>query len=82
MTMTTKHSEQLKIAAQKAGIIDLDALALADMNKDDGTARSADELVAALKQAKPHLFRPKMARDMSRAERENFLKEHKRKFNL
>jgi hypothetical protein len=73
--MTTKQ-EQLKAAALRAGLIDLDALAL--MSKDDGT-KSADELVAA-KAAKPHLFQPKKAKDMSETERQEWLREHKRRF--
>jgi hypothetical protein len=78
----TTYSEQLKAAALRAGIVDLDALVLADLSRDDGTAKAADELVAEFKQSKPHMFKPKMARDMSLAERETFLREHKRKFNL
>jgi hypothetical protein len=78
----TTISEQLKIAALRGGMIDPDDVALADTSKHDGTAERADQLVAALKAEKPHLFRPKMARDMSQQERETFLRNHKRKFNL
>jgi hypothetical protein len=67
-------------AAQKAGLIDPDALALADMSRDDGTTKTADELIAKLKQDKPHLFKPKMAKDMTESERQAWWKEHKRKF--
>jgi hypothetical protein len=61
-------SEALKVAAQKAGIVDVDALALADLSRDDGTAEGAAELVASLKLAKPFLFSPK-AKDMNKTER-------------
>ena len=52
---------ELKVAAQKAGMIDLDGLKLADLSKvtleDDGvTVKGADELMTALKEAKPYLF--------------------------
>ena len=49
-------SEVLKAVALKAGLIDPDALVFTDLTKDDGTVKGADELVAALKEAKPHLF--------------------------
>jgi ribosomal protein L29 len=59
---------ELKVAAQKARLIDLDWLKLVDMSKvtleDDGTVKGADELMAALKEAKPYLF-GKHARDMT-----------------
>jgi hypothetical protein len=82
MTTMTTYSEQLKLAATGAGLIDLDTLALADLSRDDGTARGAAELISKFKTDKPHLFKPKMAKDMSEAERQAFLKEHHRKFNL
>ena len=52
---------ELKVAAQKAGMIDLDGLKLADVSKvtleDDGvTVKGADELMVALKESKPYLF--------------------------
>jgi len=51
---------ELKVAAQKAGMIDLDGLKLADVSKvtleADGTVKGADELMTALKEAKPYLF--------------------------
>lgn len=94
---------ELKVAAQKAGMIDLDGLKLADISKvtleADGTVKGADELMTALKEAKPYLFgqvtkgtsspnppptpgdnQPKLAKDMTEAERAAFLAEHKRKF--
>jgi hypothetical protein len=65
----TTYSEQLRAAAQKAGIIDIDALALAaDLAKDNGTPEAAAELVTSLKLAKPFLFSPK-AKDMNKTER-------------
>jgi hypothetical protein len=78
--MTTYSEQFLKAAAMKAGIHDLDALALADLSRDDGTARGADELIAALKQAKPHLFKPKKMKDMTQAEQDAWWKEHARRF--
>jgi hypothetical protein len=71
-------SEVLKAAAKRAGIVDLDALALADTSKDDGSIANADAIVAALREAKPFLFPPKMARDMSEAERSEALAAIKR----
>jgi hypothetical protein len=68
----------LKVAAQRARLIDLDWLKLVDMTKvtleDDGTVKGADELMIALKEAKPYLF-GKHARDMSEAERAEALAE-------
>jgi hypothetical protein len=65
-------ARRLKVVAQKAGMIDLDALKLADVTKvtleDDGTVKGADELMTALKEAKPYLF-GKMAREMSDTEK-------------
>jgi uncharacterized membrane protein YqiK len=53
------HSE-LRVFAIKAGMVDLDGLKLADVSKitleDDGTVKGAEELMAALKEAKPYLF--------------------------
>jgi hypothetical protein len=51
-------------------MIDLDWLKLVDMTKvtlePDGTVKGADELMTALKEAKPYLF-GKHARDMTNA---------------
>lgn len=51
---------EMKAAALKAGMIDLDGLKLADLSKiklkDDGSIEGADELLTALKEAKPYLF--------------------------
>jgi Phage minor structural protein GP20 len=51
---------ELKAAAVKAGMIDLDGLKLADLSKvklgDDGEVVGADELMASLKKSKPYLF--------------------------
>lgn len=51
---------ELKLAAQKAGMIDMDGLKLADVSKvtleEDGSVKGADELMVALKEAKPYLF--------------------------
>ena len=51
---------EMKAAALKAGMVDLDGLKLADLSKvkllDDGSVEGADELMAALKEAKPYLF--------------------------
>jgi len=77
---------RLEVAAQKAGIIDLDALALADMSKvtleANGEVKGAEELMIALKEAKPYLFQQKKAKDMTPAEREAWWKEHKRRPKL
>jgi hypothetical protein len=57
-----KHTrdEALKVAAQKAGMIDLDGLKLADMSKvtleDNGTVKGVDELIAALKERGETIF--------------------------
>jgi hypothetical protein len=61
-------SEALKVAATKAGLIDLDALALADLSADDGSVEAAAELISRLKADKPFLF-PKKAADMTPEER-------------
>jgi hypothetical protein len=68
-------SEILEVAARKAGLIDLDWLKLVD-GKDDGT-KGADEVIAALREAKPYLFQPK-ARDMTPEQRATKLAEIKR----
>jgi hypothetical protein len=72
---------KMKVAAQRAGMIDLDALKLADTSKvtleADGTVKGADELMTALKEAKPYLF-GKHVRDMSLEEQAAALKELKR----
>lgn len=94
---------ELKAAAVKAGMIDLDGLKLADMSKvklgESGEVEGADALMAAMKEAKPYLFgavrggtsdpsappprnpaEPKAAKDMTPAEREAYLKEHRKKY--
>lgn len=52
---------ELKAAAIKAGMIDLDGLKLADLSKvslsDDGEVKGAEELMASLKEGKPYLFK-------------------------
>jgi len=51
---------ELKAAALKAGMVDLDGLKLADLTKvklnDAGEVEGADELMEAMKKAKPYLF--------------------------
>jgi len=51
---------ELKVAAKDAGLIDLDALKLADLTKvvlkDDGTIEGVDTLFKGLKETKPYLF--------------------------
>jgi hypothetical protein len=52
---------ELKAAALKAGMVDLDGLKLADLSKvklndETGEVEGADELMAAMKEAKPYLF--------------------------
>jgi hypothetical protein len=51
---------ELRLAAAKAGIIDLDGLKLLDVSKvtikDDGTVAGADELIGQAKKDKPYLF--------------------------
>jgi hypothetical protein len=51
---------ELKAAAIKAGMVDLDGLKLADLSKvklnDQGEVEGADELMDAMKKAKPYLF--------------------------
>lgn len=51
---------ELKAAALKAGMIDIDGLKLADLSKvtlkDDGTLDGADALMNDLKKDKPYLF--------------------------
>jgi hypothetical protein len=94
---------ELKVAAQKAGMIDLDVLKLVDLTSvkltEAGEVEGADALMTKLKEDKPHFFgnpvkgssnpnpppnpgdkNPKMAKDMTQAERDAFLKEHKKKF--
>jgi hypothetical protein len=50
----------LRAKAVAAGIVDADALALADMSKltvgADGAVTGADEIIAGLREAKPYLF--------------------------
>ena len=94
---------EMKAAAIKAGMIDLDGLKLADFTRvklgENGEVEGADALIAALKEAKPYLFdavrsgtsdpaappprnpsEPKKAKDMTKAERDAFLEEHRKKF--
>lgn len=51
---------ELRTAAIRAGMIDLDGLKLLDISaialQDDGTVSGADELMDAAKKAKPYLF--------------------------
>lgn len=51
---------EMKAAAIKAGMVDLDGLKLADLStvklNDKGEVEGADELMKALKEAKPYLF--------------------------
>jgi len=51
---------ELKAAAIKAGMVDLDVLKLVDITKvkigDDGEVIGGDELMASLKKSKPHFF--------------------------
>jgi cell wall-associated NlpC family hydrolase len=51
---------ELKAAALKAGMVDLDGLKLADLSSvklaEDGSVEGADALMASLKEAKPYLF--------------------------
>lgn len=51
---------ELRTAALKAGMIDLDGLKLADLSKvslgEDGEVKGADELMASLREGKPYLF--------------------------
>lgn len=51
---------ELKAAALKAGMIDLDGLKLADLSKvslkDDGTVDGADAMLEEMKKSKPYLF--------------------------
>lgn len=51
---------ELKAAAIKAGMVDLDGLKLADLSTvklgDDGEVEGADALMEAMKEAKPYLF--------------------------
>lgn len=51
---------EMKAAALKAGMVDLDGLKLADLSgvklNEAGEVEGADELMAALKEAKPYLF--------------------------
>lgn len=52
---------ELKASAIKAGMIDLDGLKLADLSNvklsDDGEVVGADEMLTALKESKPYLFK-------------------------
>ena len=94
---------ELRNAALKAGMVDLDGLKLADLSSvaldERHEVSGADELVSRLKEAKPYLFArpspgssnpepppkpgdktPKMAKDMTQAERTEFLRQHKARF--
>jgi hypothetical protein len=94
---------ELRNAALKAGMVDLDGLKLADLSSvaldERHEVSGADELVSRLKEAKPYLFArpspgssnpepppkpgdktPKMAKDMTEAERTEFLRQHKARF--
>jgi hypothetical protein len=55
-----RETAELKAEAIKAGMVDLDGLKLADLSKvklnDAGEVEGADELMKALKEAKPYLF--------------------------
>jgi hypothetical protein len=79
-----KITAELKVAAQKARLIDLDALALADLTKvklePNGEVTGADAAIAALKERWPDLFPQKHMRDMSEAERTEWWREHAKKF--
>jgi hypothetical protein len=85
--MSDDHvSEALKVAALKAGMVDLDGLKLADMSKmtlEQGpygvTVRGADAVIHSLKERWPDLF-SKHARHMSEAEMAAWWKDHARKF--
>lgn len=73
---------KLKTVAQRAGMIDVADLAIADLSTvriaaDGVTVQGADEALAALKAAKPFLFR-KHVRDMSPQEAAAQLAELKR----
>lgn len=52
---------ELKAAALKAGMVDLDGLKLADLStvklNDQGEVEGADELMTKLKETKPYLFK-------------------------
>jgi hypothetical protein len=81
-----KLAAELKAAAQRARMIDLDWLKLADTSKvtlEEGpygvTVKGADELMTALKKEKPYLFSKHM-RDMNETERAEWWKEHTRRF--
>ena len=62
---------ELKAAAIKAGMVDLDGLKLADLSKvklnDQGEVEGAEELMTALKKAKPYLFGEPSTSSMHRA---------------
>ncbi|SIO50114.1 hypothetical protein SAMN05443247_06636 [Bradyrhizobium erythrophlei] len=81
-----KLADGLKVAAQRARLVDLDWLKLIDTSKvtlEEGpygvTVKGADEVMASLKMEKPFLF-GKHARDMSEAEMAAWWKDHARKF--
>jgi hypothetical protein len=76
----------LRVAAQRARLIDLDWLQTLDTGKitlREGpygvTVEGADELMSQLKQSKPHLFQKHM-KDMSPSEQAAWWAEHKKKF--
>jgi hypothetical protein len=72
-------SEALTAAALRAGLVDLDALALVDMSRDDGTVKGANALMAEFKREKPHLF-VKHMRNMNEIEQKMWWEEHARRF--
>ena len=78
-TSEERVSAALKAAALRAGIVDVDALALADLAKDNGTTEAAAEIVAALQKDKPFLFQRHM-RDMTPSEVDQWWREHAKRF--
>jgi hypothetical protein len=60
---------ELKVIAIKAGMIDMDGLKLIDTSKlklnDADEIEGADELMAAMKEAKPYLFNERLASSSS-----------------
>jgi hypothetical protein len=79
--MAEAITARVKVAALKAGLIDLDWLKLVDTSKVTlgayGSVQGSDELIAELKEAKPYLF-GKHARDMTPEQRATKLAELKR----
>ena len=54
--------DELRAAALKAGIVDVDALRMADTSKV--TAGGVDAFIKTMKEAKPYLFKPEPPRDV------------------